>query len=159
MGDVQPLVGVVFGSQSDSALFSQTEEVLRKLEIPFETVILSAHRRPDDTRTWALSAADRGLHVIIAGAGGAAHLPGVIASWTTLPVIGVPVGGGALAGVDSLLSIVQMPAGVPVATVAVGTAGARNAAYLAAQILSIKYDDIARRLRALKAELATGGRG
>jgi len=116
--------------------------VLKELGIEFEVNVISAHRTPEKARQYGQAARGRGLEVIIAAAGGAAHLPGVMASWTTIPVIGVPLPGGELKGIDALYSIVQMPAGIPVACVAVGSAGARNAAYLAAEILGLKYENI-----------------
>jgi len=131
----QPLVGVIMGSRSDWETMSHTADTLQRLGIPFETRVVSAHRTPDLLFEYAGSAAGRGLEVIIAGAGGAAHLPGMTASRTVLPVLGVPVQSKALNGLDSLLSIVQMPAGIPVATLAIGRAGAINAALLAAAIL------------------------
>ncbi len=135
-----PLVGVIFGSESDRAAMAPCLEALQKLGIDHEVSVISAHRTPDRAREYAQSAQQRGIEVIIAGAGMAAHLPGVIASWTTIPVIGVPLASGELRGLDALLAIVQMPSGIPVATVAVG--GARNAAYLAAQILGLKYPEV-----------------
>ena len=137
-----PLVAVVMGSKSDAEAVQPTLDALDILGIDYEVNVISAHRNPEKARQFALAARERGIEVIIAAAGGAAHLPGVLASWTTLPVIGVPLAGSALKGVDALLSIVQMPAGIPVATVAVGAAGAKNAAYLAAEILGIKHDEI-----------------
>jgi 5-(carboxyamino)imidazole ribonucleotide mutase len=137
-----PLVAVVMGSKSDTEALKPTLEILTKLGIEHEVNVISAHRTPEKAREYALSARERGIEVIIAAAGGAAHLPGVLASWTTLPVIGVPIASGELKGVDALYSIVQMPAGIPVATVAIGSAGAKNAAYLAAEILGIKHDKI-----------------
>ena len=137
-----PLVAVVMGSKSDAEAVQPTLDALDILGIDYEVNVISAHRNPEKARQFALAARERGVEVIIAAAGGAAHLPGVLASWTTLPVIGVPLAGSALKGVDALLSIVQMPAGIPVATVAVGAAGAKNAAYLAAEILGIKHDEI-----------------
>ncbi|WP_085993310.1 5-(carboxyamino)imidazole ribonucleotide mutase [Oceanobacillus senegalensis] len=128
-------VGVIMGSISDWETMEHTCNVLQELEIPYEKEVISAHRTPDDMFTYAKSAREGGLKVIIAGAGGAAHLPGMVASQTTLPVIGVPVQSKALNGLDSLLSIVQMPGGVPTATVAIGKAGAKNAGILAAQII------------------------
>jgi 5-(carboxyamino)imidazole ribonucleotide mutase len=119
-----------------------TEEILEKMAISFETLVMSAHRTPEKVQEFCLNAPDRGIELIIAAAGGAAHLPGVIASWVTLPVIGVPIASSELKGVDALYSIVQMPAGIPVATVAIGAAGAKNAAYLAAEILGLKYQNI-----------------
>jgi len=137
-----PLVSVVMGSKSDTEALKPTLEVLDKLGISYEVNVISAHRNPERVRQYGLEARNRGIEVIIAAAGGAAHLPGVLASWTTLPVIGVPLATSELTGIDALLSIVQMPAGIPVATVAIGTAGAKNAAYLAAEILGLKHDDI-----------------
>jgi 5-(carboxyamino)imidazole ribonucleotide mutase len=133
-----PLVGVIMGSASDWATMSHACEILTKLEVSFETRVVSAHRTPDLLFSYASTAIERGLKVLIAGAGGAAHLPGMTAAKTLLPVIGVPVQSRALKGMDSLLSIVQMPAGIPVATVAIGEAGAKNAALLAAQILALQ---------------------
>ncbi|HVY66702.1 MAG TPA: 5-(carboxyamino)imidazole ribonucleotide mutase [Gammaproteobacteria bacterium] len=140
---MKPLVGVIMGSQSDWETMTHTAETLTALGIPFEKRVVSAHRTPDLLFEYAGSAAQRGLEVVIAGAGGAAHLPGMTAAKTRLPVIGVPVKSRSLAGVDSLLSIVQMPRGVPVATVAIGKSGAVNAALLAAAILANKYAEIA----------------
>jgi len=132
------------GSESDAEKVQPSLDVLKELGIDFEVSVISAHRTPEKARQYGLSARDRGIEVIIAAAGRAAHLPGVLASWTILPVIGVPLGGGELNGADALYSIVQMPAGIPVACVALGSAGARNAAYLAAEILGLKHDDIRR---------------
>ena len=137
-----PLVGVVMGSKSDAEVMQSTQDVLKELGIDYEVSVISAHRTPEKARQYGLEARSRGIEVIIAGAGGAAHLPGVLASWTTLPVIGVPLASSELKGVDALYSIVQMPGGIPVASVAIGTAGAKNAAYLAAEILGLKYDEI-----------------
>ena len=137
-----PLVAVVMGSKSDTEAMQPTLEVLKELGIDYEVSVISAHRTPEKARQYGLEARSRGIEVIIAAAGGAAHLPGVLASWTTLPVIGVPLASSELKGIDALYSIVQMPAGIPVATVAIGTAGAKNAAYLAAEILGIKHDKI-----------------
>jgi 5-(carboxyamino)imidazole ribonucleotide mutase len=137
-----PLVGVVIGSKSDTENIIPALEVLERLGIEYEMNTISAHRTPEKAREYAESARGRGIEVIIAGAGMAAHLPGVLASWTTLPVIGVPLPGSELKGVDALYSIVQMPPGVPVACVAIGRAGAANAAYLAAEILGLKHDKI-----------------
>ncbi len=137
-----PLVAIVMGSKSDSESVKPMLEILDQLGIDYETSVISAHRNPEKIRQYGLAARDRGIEVIIAAAGGAAHLPGVLASWTTIPVIGVPIASSELKGIDALYSIVQMPAGIPVATVAVGKAGAKNAAYLAAEILGIKYEEI-----------------
>lgn len=146
----KPLVGIVMGSESDLPIMEKAVEVLKEMNIPCEIDICSAHRLPEKTAEYAEKARERGIEVIIAGAGMAAHLAGVIAAHTTLPVIGVPIKSGALNGLDALLSTVQMPAGVPVATVAID--GARNAAYLACSILSIKYPEIAERLEAFREE-------
>ncbi|MBF8378877.1 5-(carboxyamino)imidazole ribonucleotide mutase [Alicyclobacillus mali] len=144
----QPRVGVIMGSQSDWETMRHACAVLDELEIPHERRVVSAHRTPDFMFEYAASARDRGIRVIIAGAGGAAHLPGMVASKTTLPVIGVPVQTSALGGLDSLLSIVQMPGGVPVATMAIGRAGAVNAGLMAARILAVTDTEIAARLEA-----------
>ncbi|HEX9370274.1 MAG TPA: 5-(carboxyamino)imidazole ribonucleotide mutase [Roseiflexaceae bacterium] len=136
---MQPLVGVIMGSKSDWETMSHAAQTLESLEVPFEVRVVSAHRTPDLLFEYAGAAAARGLEVIIAGAGGAAHLPGMAAAKTALPVLGVPVESKALKGLDSLLSIVQMPAGVPVATLAIGRAGAINAALLATAILANKH--------------------
>jgi 5-(carboxyamino)imidazole ribonucleotide mutase len=133
---MKPLLGVIMGSQSDWSTMAETAATLDELQIPYETRVVSAHRTPDLLYEYAESAVGRGLKAIIAGAGGAAHLPGMTAAKTRLPVIGVPIKSRALNGIDSLLSIVQMPAGVPVATVAIGKAGAINAALLAAAIVA-----------------------
>jgi 5-(carboxyamino)imidazole ribonucleotide mutase len=140
--DNMPLVAVVMGSKSDTEAMQPTLEVLTQLGIDHEVSVISAHRTPEKAKQNGVAAQSRGIEVIIAAAGGAAHLPGVLASWTTLPVIGVPLATSELKGVDALYSIVQMPGGIPVATMAIGTAGAKNAAYLAAEILGIKYDKI-----------------
>jgi 5-(carboxyamino)imidazole ribonucleotide mutase len=145
------LVGIIMGSRSDWATLQHAAEILRQLQIGHETRVVSAHRTPDRLREFAMSARDRGLKVIIAGAGGAAHLPGMCAAWTSLPVLGVPVESASLKGMDSLLSIVQMPAGVPVGTLAIGRAGAVNAALLAAAILAGEDPVLARRLDAYRA--------
>jgi len=139
---MQPLVGVIMGSQSDWATMAETCKILEELGVPYEKKVVSAHRTPDYMFMYAETAKARGIEVIVAGAGGAAHLPGMVAAKTLLPVIGVPVKSSALSGWDSLLSIVQMPGGIPVATVAIGAAGAKNAGLLAAQILGGKYPDI-----------------
>jgi 5-(carboxyamino)imidazole ribonucleotide mutase len=147
---VTPQVGVILGSKSDLPLMGGCTEQLDALGIEHEVKICSAHRDPHGVMEWASSARNRGLRVVIAAAGGAAHLPGVVAAWTDLPVIGVPVPTEHLGGVDSLYSIVQMPAGVPVATVAIGPAGAKNAAWLAARILGVTDGDVAERHRELR---------
>lgn len=141
-----PQVGVVMGSQSDWDTMQETTKILKTLNIPFEASIVSAHRTPDRLSEYAKSAAECGLKLIIAGAGGAAHLPGMLAAHTILPVLGVPIQSKALNGLDSLLSIVQMPKGIPVATLAIGTAGATNAGLLAASILGIQDKAIATHL-------------
>ncbi len=151
-----PLVGVVMGSKSDTERMQPTLDVLQQLGIDHEVNIISAHRTPKKAQEYAGSARERGVEVIIAGAGMAAHLPGVLASWTTLPVIGVPLAAGDLKGIDALLSIVQMPPGIPVACVAVGSAGAKNAAYLAAQILGLKHENISNAYDKYRQELAKG---
>ncbi len=148
----KPLVGIVVGSDSDLPVMKAAAEMLQQFGIEFETVISSAHRGPEKTTRYAKSAARRGLQVIIAAAGMAAHLPGLIAAYTTLPVIGVPIQSGALAGVDALYAIVQMPPGVPVAAMAVN--GARNAAVFAAQVLGTKDPALRDRLKAYKQQLA-----
>ncbi|MCL1511307.1 MULTISPECIES: 5-(carboxyamino)imidazole ribonucleotide mutase [Acetobacteraceae] len=145
-----PSVGVIMGSQSDWETMKHGCEQLEALGIPYEARIVSAHRTPDRLADYARTARERGLKVIIAGAGGAAHLPGMCAAWTTLPVFGVPVESRTLKGQDSLLSIVQMPGGVPVGTLAIGKAGAINAALLAASVLSLSDDSIAERLEAFR---------
>ena len=142
------LVGVIMGSTSDWETMKHACDILEELEIPYEKKVVSAHRTPDLMMTYAKEAAGRGLKVIIAGAGGAAHLPGMTASYTNLPVIGVPVQSKALNGLDSLLSIVQMPGGIPVATVAIGAAGATNAGLLAAQIIGAFHPKLYDRLQA-----------
>jgi 5-(carboxyamino)imidazole ribonucleotide mutase len=147
----QALVGLIMGSQSDWETMQNAAEILSALAIPHEIKVVSAHRTPDLMFEYADSAIDRGLEVIIAGAGGAAHLPGMVAAKTLLPVLGVPVKSRALNGMDSLLSIAQMPAGIPVATLAIGDAGATNAALLAASILGIKYPQIRRALEEFRA--------
>ena len=141
-----PVVGIVMGSESDRPTVQRCCEVLDSYGVRYEVVVRSAHRDPDGCRRWASEAEGRGLQVLIAAAGGAAHLPGVVAAWSTLPVIGVPMSAGALGGLDALLSMAQMPAGIPVATVAIGEAGARNAAHLAAAILSLREPALRERI-------------
>jgi len=148
----RPLVGLIMGSQSDWSTLKPAAEILKALGVAHEAKIVSAHRTPDRMSAYAKAAAGRGLKVIIAGAGGAAHLPGMTAAMTTLPVLGVPVESKALKGMDSLLSIVQMPGGVPVATFAIGEAGAKNAALHAAAILALSDAALARRLAAWRAK-------
>ncbi|MCC2529382.1 5-(carboxyamino)imidazole ribonucleotide mutase [Bacillus halotolerans] len=143
---MQPLVGIIMGSTSDWETMKNACDILEELEVPYEKKVVSAHRTPDFMFEYAETARERGIKVIIAGAGGAAHLPGMTAAKTTLPVIGVPVQSKALNGLDSLLSIVQMPGGVPVATTAIGKAGAVNAGLLASQILSAFDEDLAIKL-------------
>lgn len=145
---MNPKIGVIMGSSSDWETMKHACEILDELEVPYEKRVISAHRTPDLMFEYAEGARKRGIYIIIAGAGGAAHLPGMVAAKTTLPVIGVPVQSKALNGLDSLLSIVQMPGGVPVATVAIGKAGATNAGLLAAQILATTDSDLANRLDA-----------
>jgi 5-(carboxyamino)imidazole ribonucleotide mutase len=151
-GAAQPLVGIIMGSLSDWPTMKRAADVLDGLAVPYEAKVVSAHRTPDRLYEYAKTARQRGLKVIIAGAGGAAHLPGMTASMTTLPVLGVPVHSKALSGQDSLLSIVQMPAGVPVGTLAIGDAGATNAGLLAAQILAVTDTALAAKLDKLRAE-------
>ncbi len=147
-----PLVGVIMGSQSDWETLRHAAEMLRRLEVPYEARVVSAHRTPDLLFEYAAAAEERGLRVLIAGAGGAAHLPGMAAAKTTLPVLGVPVESKVLRGVDSLLSIVQMPAGIPVGTLAIGPAGATNAALLAAAILATTDAALRERLKQFREE-------
>jgi 5-(carboxyamino)imidazole ribonucleotide mutase len=146
MADQTPLVSIIMGSQSDWPTMRHSAEILEELGVPFEKRIISAHRTPNRLVEFAKGARDRGLKVVIAGAGGAAHLPGMCAAMTTLPVFGVPVKSRVLNGVDSLLSIVQMPKGVPVGTLAIGRSGAINAALLATSVVALEDDDLAGRL-------------
>ena len=152
-----PLVGVVMGSKSDAAALQPALDILKQLGIEHEVSVISAHRTPEKARTYGTTARDRGVEVIIAAAGLAAHLPGVLASWTTVPVIGVPMAAGDLKGMDALYSIVQMPGGVPVACVGLGSGGVKNAALLAAQILAVKYESVREAYAAYKNKLATEG--
>nr|WP_301273731.1 5-(carboxyamino)imidazole ribonucleotide mutase [Acetobacter cerevisiae] len=149
--DLAPKVGIIMGSQSDWETMRHADAILTDMGIAHETLIVSAHRTPDRLADYAKTAADRGLSVIIAGAGGAAHLPGMCAAWTRLPVLGVPVESRALKGMDSLLSIVQMPGGVPVGTLAIGASGAKNAALLATSILALQDPELAAKLDAWRA--------
>ena len=152
MAKKKPLVGVIMGSRSDWDTLSHCARILDELRVPYETEVVSAHRTPAKLYRYADSAARRGLQVIIAGAGGAAHLPGMTAAITALPVLGVPVESKTLQGLDSLLSIAQMPKGIPVGTLAIGRAGAVNAALLAAAILALAHPGIARRLERYRRE-------
>lgn len=150
--DPKPLVGIIMGSQSDWETMEHAHDILHALKIPHEVKIVSAHRTPDRMTKYAKTAQKRGLQVIIAGAGGAAHLPGMVASLTALPVLGVPVESKTLKGLDSLLSMAQMPGGIPVGTLAIGKAGAKNAGLLAASILSLKDKKIAAALKKFRAQ-------
>ena len=150
----KPLIGIIMGSDSDLETMQEAAEMLEKFDIPYEISIVSAHRTPWRMFEYATTAAERGIEVIIAGAGGAAHLPGMTAANTPLPVIGIPIESRVLKGVDSLLSIVQMPKGIPVATMSIGKDGARNAGILAAQILGVKYPEIRERVKKYKEKLA-----
>jgi 5-(carboxyamino)imidazole ribonucleotide mutase len=149
-----PLVGIVMGSKSDWEQMGAAAELLTELKVPHEVRVLSAHRTPEQTQAWAEGAQGRGIEVIIAGAGGAAHLAGVVAAKTLLPVVAVPIQTAALGGLDSLLSTVQMPRGVPVATMAIGKAGAANAALFAIQIMALRRTELAARLRDWRAARA-----
>jgi 5-(carboxyamino)imidazole ribonucleotide mutase len=152
MSESQPLVGVIMGSKSDWETMRHSAAILEQFAVRFEARVVSAHRTPELMREYARDAESRGLEVIIAGAGGAAHLPGMVAAQTLVPVIGVPVQSKALNGLDSLLSIVQMPGGVPVATMAIGTAGARNAGLLAVAMLAVSRPELRDQLRAFREE-------
>ena len=150
-----PTVAIVMGSKSDLETMQPAQDILKQFGIDSEIAIISAHRTPEKAREYAQGARDRGIEVIIAAAGGAAHLPGVIASWTTLPGIGVPLASSELKGIDALYSIVQMPGGIPVACVSVGSWGVKNAAHLAAEILSLKYNNIRQAYDKYRSELNT----
>ena len=150
------LVGIVIGSETDTDLIQPALDMLEQLGIDYELSVISGHRNPERLREYGLKAADRGLEVIIAAAGYAAHLPGILASWTTLPVIGVPLPTSELNGIDSLLSIAQMPGGVPVACVGIGKSGAKNAALLAAQILGAKHKEMREAYQRYKSDLVEG---
>jgi 5-(carboxyamino)imidazole ribonucleotide mutase len=152
VGDSAPLVGIIMGSQSDWETMTACAETLDALGVPYETRIVSAHRTPERLFDYAKGAASRGLKVVVAGAGGAAHLPGMAASMTRLPVLGVPIESKSLKGMDSLLSIVQMPGGIPVGTLAIGRPGAINAALLAASILALSDDGLAAKLDAWRSD-------
>ena len=147
-----PLVGVIMGSRSDWETLRHAVDVLETFDVPYEARVVSAHRTPELMREYAITAEERGLEVIIAGAGGAAHLPGMVAAQTLVPVVGVPVQSRTLQGLDSLLSIVQMPGGVPVATMAIGTAGARNAGLFAVTLLAVRRPELRDRLRRFRLE-------
>jgi 5-(carboxyamino)imidazole ribonucleotide mutase len=151
-----PLVGIVMGSKSDMESMQPALDILKGLGIDYEVNIISAHRTPEKAREYARGASSRGVETIIAAAGGAAHLPGVLASWTTLPVIGVPLATSELKGTDALYSIVQMPGGIPVACMAVGSWGVKNAAYFAAEILGLKYNSIREACEKYRQELSKG---
>ena len=157
-GDVdsesKPLVGIIMGSKSDWPTMQHAADLLKEFGVPHESLVVSAHRTPDRMVEYAQTAVSRGLEVIIAGAGGAAHLPGMVASMTTLPILGVPVKSRALSGLDSLLSIVQMPGGVPVGTLAIGDSGAKNAALMAIRMLATKSDSLREKLEAYAASQA-----
>jgi len=150
------LVGIVIGSKTDTELIQPALDLLKQLGVDYELSVISAHRNPEKVREYGLEAEKRGLKVIIAAAGYAAHLPGVLASWTTLPVIGVPLPTSELKGIDALLSISQMPGGVPVACMGIGKSGAKNAALLAAQILGTAHKEVKEAYRRYKQELARG---
>ena len=154
MPERAPLVGIIMGSKSDWDTMRQADEILTRFGVPHESKVLSAHRTPTLAAEYASTAESRGLEVVIAGAGGAAHLPGVVAAYTVLPVIGVPMQTTALNGLDSLLSIVQMPRGIPVATVAIGASGAANAGLLAVAILATSRSDLRAKLKAYRDEIA-----
>ena len=153
MDTEKKMVGIIMGSDSDLPVMEEAIEILKKFKIKFEVIVASAHRSPERTREYARKASERGIEVIIAGAGHGAHLAGVIASYTPLPVIGVPINSSPLLGIDALLSTVQMPPGVPVATMAIGKAGAKNAAIFAARILAIKYPEIKKEIEAYREKL------
>ncbi len=153
MSNERALVGVIMGSTSDADVMKGCTETLKELAIPYEAKVISAHRTPEQAQDYASSAAGRGLQVIIAGAGWAAHLAGFMAAHTNLPVIGIPIDSSPLKGMDSLLSTVQMPPGIPVATVSIGKGGAKNAAVLAGEILALKFPTIAERLKAYREKL------
>ncbi|MCK4536758.1 MAG: 5-(carboxyamino)imidazole ribonucleotide mutase [Desulfuromonadales bacterium] len=152
----KPLVGILMGSDSDYEIMVEAAKALNQFEVPFEMTVSSAHRTPERTSRYVSSARERGLKVLIAGAGAAAHLAGVMAAETTLPIIGVPIDATSLNGLDALLAMVQMPAGMPVATMAIGKAGASNAGILAVQMLALEDSSLVRKLADFKAEMATG---
>jgi phosphoribosylaminoimidazole carboxylase PurE protein len=150
----KPIVGIVMGSASDRSIMAEAGEILKRFKVPYEMTVCSAHRSPERTKEYARTASERGLQVIIAGAGGAAHLAGAIAAETVLPVIGVPIDSSPLQGMDALLATVQMPGGVPVATVAVGKAGAKNAGILAVEILALGQPELHKQMKEYRQEMA-----
>lgn len=152
----QPLVGILMGSDNDYEIMAETGRALKQFNVPFEMIVSSAHRTPERTATYVQQAKARGIKVLIAGAGAAAHLAGVVAAETTLPVIAVPIDATALNGLDALLAMVQMPAGIPVATMAIGKAGARNAGIFAVQIIAAEDESLSDKLVAYKQEMAAG---
>lgn len=156
MSRKKPLVGIIMGSDNDYAIMVESAKILKQFEVPFEMIVSSAHRTPERTVDYVRTAPERGLKVLIAGAGAAAHLAGVVAAETLLPVIAVPIDATSLRGLDALLAMVQMPAGIPVATMAIGAAGARNAGIFAARILALENTDLSDRLFAFKEDMATG---
>lgn len=156
MSDKKPSVGILMGSDNDYGIMAEAAKVLKQFDIPFEMIVSSAHRTPERTATYVSAARDNGIKVLIAGAGAAAHLAGVVAAETTLPVIAVPIDATSLQGLDALLAMVQMPAGIPVATMAIGPAGARNAGIFAAQILALEDAELVVKLAEFKQEMAAG---
>lgn len=156
MAEKKPLVGILMGSDNDYGVMAETAKVLKQFGIPFEMIVSSAHRTPERTATYVSSARDNGIKVLIAGAGAAAHLAGVVAAETTLPVIAVPIDATSLQGMDALLAMVQMPAGIPVATMAIGPAGARNAGIFAVQMLATADQALVAKLSEFKNEMAQG---
>ena len=156
MKDKTPLVGILMGSDNDYEIMIEAGKILKQFDVPFELIVSSAHRTPERTAEYVRSARGRGIRVLIAGAGAAAHLAGVVAAETTLPVIAVPIDATALNGLDALLAMVQMPAGIPVATMAIGAAGARNAGIFAVQILATQEPELAEKLLAFKEDMAAG---
>ena len=156
MSAKKPLVGILMGSDNDYEIMVETGKALKQFDIPFEMIVSSAHRTPERTTAFVRQAKERGMQVLIAGAGAAAHLAGVVAAETTLPVVAVPIDATALNGLDALLAMVQMPAGIPVATMAIGKAGARNAGIYAAQIIACRDQELTRKLEAYKQEMAAG---
>lgn len=156
MSEKKPLVGILMGSDNDYEIMAESAKVLKQFNIPFEMIVSSAHRTPERTAKYVSEARDRGIRVLIAGAGAAAHLAGVVAAETTLPVLAVPIDATSLQGLDALLAMVQMPAGIPVATMAIGPAGARNAGIFAAQILASADADMAEKLVEFKRDMAAG---